>query len=137
MAAGLRLLGIGAHADDGEVCPAGLAPLYVRAGHRVRSAPVTNGDAGHHLIGGVEQPRRRLPFQAGVASPVPPGNAERRHGLERRGEGSRQVAIRWRPWLIGRYGPQRGQAVPYAGALGASAYGRPLDEETVSRVFPL
>lgn len=55
----LRLLVIGAHPDDPDVKAAGLATKYAHAGHDVRFVSVTNGDAGHHEIGGVELARRR------------------------------------------------------------------------------
>jgi LmbE family N-acetylglucosaminyl deacetylase len=36
-----------------------VAALYTRAGHTVKFVSVTNGDAGHHEMGGVELARRR------------------------------------------------------------------------------
>jgi N-acetylglucosamine malate deacetylase 1 len=55
----LRIMVIGAHPDDCEVRAGGLAALYVAAGHQVRFVTLTNGDAGHHEMGGVELARRR------------------------------------------------------------------------------
>ncbi len=55
----LRILAIGAHPDDCDMRVAGTAALYVQAGHCVRFLSVTNGDAGHHEMGGVALARRR------------------------------------------------------------------------------
>jgi LmbE family N-acetylglucosaminyl deacetylase len=55
----LRALVFGAHPDDADFSAGGLAALYARQGHRVRFVSLTNGDAGHHEIGGVELARRR------------------------------------------------------------------------------
>lgn len=55
----VRLLVVGAHPDDADVKAAGLAAKYARAGHDVKFVSLTNGDAGHHEIGGVELARRR------------------------------------------------------------------------------
>jgi LmbE family N-acetylglucosaminyl deacetylase len=55
----LRLLVIGAHPDDAEFRAGGLAALYRQLGHAVKFVSVTNGDAGHHAMGGVELARRR------------------------------------------------------------------------------
>lgn len=54
-----RLLVIGAHPDDPDVKAAGLAAKYARVDNDVLFLSVTNGDAGHHEIGGVELARRR------------------------------------------------------------------------------
>lgn len=48
----LRVLAFGAHPDDCDFCCGGTAALYARAGHAVRFVSLTNGDAGHHLLGG-------------------------------------------------------------------------------------
>lgn len=55
----LRILVFGAHPDDCDSKAGGSAALWARAGHRVRFVSLTNGDAGHHEIGGVELARRR------------------------------------------------------------------------------
>jgi len=55
----LRLLIIGAHPDDADYAAGGLAALYAAAGHTVRMISLTNGDAGHHRIKGVELAERR------------------------------------------------------------------------------
>lgn len=46
------LLVFGAHPDDCEFTAAGLAALYARRGSRVCFVSVTNGDAGHQVLGG-------------------------------------------------------------------------------------
>jgi len=56
----IRALFIGAHPDDCEYQAGGLAAKYRRLGHTVKFVSVTNGDAGHHKIGGLELARRRL-----------------------------------------------------------------------------
>lgn len=55
----LRILVIGAHPDDCEFKAGGIAAKYAAQGHTVRFVSMTNGDAGHHEIGGVELARRR------------------------------------------------------------------------------
>jgi LmbE family N-acetylglucosaminyl deacetylase len=50
---------LGAHPDDCEIRFAGTAALFRQAGHYVRFVSVTNGNTGHHEIGGVELARRR------------------------------------------------------------------------------
>ena len=48
----LRILVIGAHPDDCDFKAGGIAALYKQAGHNVKFISVTNGDAGHHEMGG-------------------------------------------------------------------------------------
>jgi LmbE family N-acetylglucosaminyl deacetylase len=43
---------IGAHPDDGDFRAGGCAALWTAAGMAVRFVSVTNGDAGHHELGG-------------------------------------------------------------------------------------
>ena len=50
----LRLLAFGAHPDDCDIKAGGLAALYRQAGHEVRFVSVTNGQSGHHRLGGQE-----------------------------------------------------------------------------------
>ena len=50
----LRVLVIGAHPDDADISAGGVAALYVQQGHTVTLVSVTNGDAGHHAMGGGE-----------------------------------------------------------------------------------
>jgi LmbE family N-acetylglucosaminyl deacetylase len=54
----LHVLIIGAHPDDAEKS-CGTAALYIAAGHKVKLVSVTNGDAGHQVMGGGELMRRR------------------------------------------------------------------------------
>ena len=55
----MRILAIGAHPDDCDLCFGGTAALYARAGHQVKFISATNGDTGHHEIGGGPLARRR------------------------------------------------------------------------------
>lgn len=55
----VRVLVIGAHPDDCDVSAGGLAATYVREGHTVKFLSMTNGDTGHHEIGGGDLARRR------------------------------------------------------------------------------
>ena len=59
MAKKIRLLVIGAHPDDCDIAAGGLAALYVKHGHLVQFVSMTNGDTGHHQMGGGELARRR------------------------------------------------------------------------------
>jgi LmbE family N-acetylglucosaminyl deacetylase len=54
----LRVLVIGAHPDDAEKM-GGTAAKYVALGHTVQLVSVTNGDAGHQLMGGGPLAERR------------------------------------------------------------------------------
>ncbi|HQE81821.1 MAG TPA: PIG-L family deacetylase [Candidatus Hydrogenedentes bacterium] len=49
----------GAHPDDCEAYAGGTAVKWVRAGNRVLFVSLTNGDAGHHDMGGGALARRR------------------------------------------------------------------------------
>ena len=60
MQAPITILAIGAHPDDCDLGAGGIAALYARAGHRVHFLAMTNGDAGHHEMGGAPLARRRL-----------------------------------------------------------------------------
>ncbi len=55
----LRIIAIGAHPDDCDIKFAGTAYKLARAGHAVKFLSVTNGDAGHHEIGGGMLAKRR------------------------------------------------------------------------------
>jgi LmbE family N-acetylglucosaminyl deacetylase len=55
----LRVLVIGAHPDDCDITAAGTAARYVQLGHTVTFVSVTNGDAGHHAMGGAVLAQRR------------------------------------------------------------------------------
>ncbi len=48
----IRALMIGAHPDDCEYLTGGLAAKYRAQGHVVKFVSVTNGNAGHHQMGG-------------------------------------------------------------------------------------
>ncbi len=55
----LNVLIIGAHPDDADFSAGGTAALYARQGHRVKLVSLTNGDAGHHAMGGAPLAWRR------------------------------------------------------------------------------
>jgi len=55
----LRIMVFGAHPDDCDIKAGGIAIKYAHLGHEVNFISVTNGDAGHHEIGGIELARRR------------------------------------------------------------------------------
>ena len=46
------------------------------------------------------------------------------------------TAMRFRPKLVARYGPQRGEAVRFAEAFEICEYGRQPDETEIRRLFP-
>ncbi|MFA7693152.1 MAG: PIG-L family deacetylase [Candidatus Hydrogenedentales bacterium] len=48
----MKLICIGAHPDDPEVFAGGVMSLFARAGHDVLAVSLTNGDVGHHEMGG-------------------------------------------------------------------------------------
>ena len=54
-----RILFIGAHPDDADVKAGGTAVLLAERGHAVKFASLTNGDAGHHEMGGGMLAKRR------------------------------------------------------------------------------
>jgi LmbE family N-acetylglucosaminyl deacetylase len=56
----LRILAIGAHPDDCDEQFGGTAAKLAKAGHRVKFLSVTNGDAGHHEMGGAALAKRRF-----------------------------------------------------------------------------
>ena len=56
----IRALMIGAHPDDCEYLVGGLAAKYRARGHVVRFVSATNGNAGHHTMGGGPLALRRL-----------------------------------------------------------------------------
>lgn len=55
----IRVIAFGAHPDDCDIRAAGLAAKYAEAGHLVKFVSVTNGDAGHHEMGGGMLAKRR------------------------------------------------------------------------------
>ena len=64
----LRILVIGAHPDDCDIKAGGIAIRYAALDHHVRFVSVTNGDAGHHEIGGVQLAKRRRAEAESAAS---------------------------------------------------------------------
>lgn len=55
----MNIVCIGAHPDDCEFHAGGTAFLWAQAGFRVLFVSMTNGDAGHHELGGGPLARRR------------------------------------------------------------------------------
>lgn len=55
----LRVVVIGAHPDDCDQDAGGTAILFSQLGHQVKFVSVTNGDAGHHEMGGGMLAQRR------------------------------------------------------------------------------
>lgn len=55
----IRVLVFGAHPDDCDIKAGGIAALYTQQGHSVKFVSVTNGDAGHHEMGGGTLAQRR------------------------------------------------------------------------------
>ena len=55
-----RIIMIGAHPDDCDDDGGGTAAIFAQMGYAVKFVSVTNGDAGHHLTGGVELAKRRF-----------------------------------------------------------------------------
>lgn len=56
----VRVIVIGAHPDDCENDAGGTAALFAEMGHKVKFVSVTNGDAGHHEMGGGELAKVRI-----------------------------------------------------------------------------
>ncbi len=55
----LRVITFGAHPDDCDLKAGGVAHLWARRGAKVKFVSVTNGNSGHHEIGGAPLARRR------------------------------------------------------------------------------
>ncbi len=55
----LRIMAFGAHPDDCDLRCGGMAMKYRALGHAVKFVSVTNGDTGHHEMGGGPLARRR------------------------------------------------------------------------------
>ena len=66
----LRLLVIGAHPDDCEFRTGGLAAKCRARGDTVKFVSATNGEAGHHLMGGGPLAQRRYEETRHVAAVV-------------------------------------------------------------------
>jgi LmbE family N-acetylglucosaminyl deacetylase len=56
----INIVVIGAHPDDCDIKAGGTAVLYAEMGHNVMFVSVTNGDAGHHEMGGGALAKRRM-----------------------------------------------------------------------------
>ena len=63
----MRVLCIGAHPDDCEIQFGGTAAKFVDCGHEVKFLSMTNGDAGHAVMTGVELARVRARETADAA----------------------------------------------------------------------
>jgi LmbE family N-acetylglucosaminyl deacetylase len=60
----VRVIAVFAHPDDGDFNMGGVAALMAQMGHKVKFVSITNGDAGHHEMGGgVLAQRRRAEAQ--------------------------------------------------------------------------
>ncbi|GAB4362637.1 MAG: hypothetical protein OHK0021_06650 [Bryobacter sp.] len=55
----LRVIAFGAHPDDCDLGAGGLAAKLSQMGHKVKFVSLTNGDAGHHEMGGGMLAKRR------------------------------------------------------------------------------
>jgi len=55
----VRVLFVGAHPDDSDVKAGGTAAMMAEQGHAVKFVSLTNGDAGHHEMGGGPLATRR------------------------------------------------------------------------------
>ena len=64
----IRALMIGAHPDDCEFTSGGLATKLIAQGHVVKFVSATNGEAGHHLMGGGPLAQRRREETRAVAA---------------------------------------------------------------------
>jgi LmbE family N-acetylglucosaminyl deacetylase len=56
----INVVVIGAHPDDCDIKAGGTAVLFAEMGHNVMFVSVTNGDAGHHEMGGGALAKRRM-----------------------------------------------------------------------------
>lgn len=55
----LRVIAVFAHPDDADFKMAGTAIMMAQAGHKVKYVAITNGNAGHHEMGGGVLAKRR------------------------------------------------------------------------------
>lgn len=55
----IRVIAFGAHPDDCDLGAGGLAAKYAARGDKVKFVSLTNGDAGHQSMGGLELANRR------------------------------------------------------------------------------
>ena len=56
----INIIVFGAHPDDCDIDAGGTALLFSQMGHKVKFVSLTNGDAGHHAMGGGELARTRI-----------------------------------------------------------------------------
>jgi LmbE family N-acetylglucosaminyl deacetylase len=56
----INVIMIGAHPDDCDLQFGGTAILFAQMGHHVKFVSMTNGDAGHHEMGGGQLAKRRM-----------------------------------------------------------------------------
>ena len=63
----MKVLMIGAHQDDNEICCGGLAHKYVKMGYEVRFLSVCDGSGGHHMMTPEETVARRAKESKKVA----------------------------------------------------------------------
>lgn len=55
----LRVMVVAAHPDEADMYAGGTAALFAEMGAKVKFLSITNGDAGHYEIGGMQLARRR------------------------------------------------------------------------------
>ena len=55
----LRVMVVAAHPDEADMYTGGTAALLAESGAAVKFLSITNGDAGHYEIGGIQLARRR------------------------------------------------------------------------------
>ncbi len=81
----LRIMVIGAHPDDCESKAGGVGALWAQKGHVVRFVSATDGQTGHHEIGGAALAQRRIAEAKAAADvigiesqvlPIPNGQIE-------------------------------------------------------------
>ena len=56
----MNIVCIGAHPDDAEYFAGGIMTLFARNGHNVLAVSLSNGDIGHHAMGGGMLAQRRM-----------------------------------------------------------------------------
>lgn len=91
----LRIMTIGAHPDDCELFSGGTCLKYSSLGHKVKFVYTTNGDAGHHILGGHELAAVRA---SEVAAACAVGGFE--HEIMNNHDGYLEASIRNRDQLI-------------------------------------
>ena len=56
----IRIIMLGAHPDDCDQGSGGTAAIFAQMGYAVKFVSVTNGDAGHQTMKGIELAKRRF-----------------------------------------------------------------------------